>query len=127
MARAKVPNAKPAQKIAWAEGDFYSPRLSSDARTGMVPGLPDVYRRLFLKRAGVLEPELLATLTGIAPDDKCALSKWAQRWRLTDRWCLALAKDTIRWHRSHPETQGWEFEDTAIFVDIFHSKYQRCE
>jgi len=122
MARAKRSKNEFAQGLAPADGDFYSPRLASDARTGTVPGVPDGYRRAFLKRASDLEPELLATLTSISPEDSYAISKWAERWRLTDPWCLALAKDTIRWHRTDPAAQGWEFEGTSIFVGHFAFK-----
>ena len=105
-----------------ADGDFYSPKLSSDARSGTVPGRPDVHRRFFLERAGVLEPELLAELTKMSPNDSESLSNWAERWHLKDPWCLALARDTIRWHRTNPGARGWEFQGQFKFVGHFPFK-----
>lgn len=102
-----------------ADGDFYSPELSSDARSGWVPGLPDVYRRRFLERAGFLVPELLTALTTMSPNDEQALSNWADRWHLKDAWCLALARDTIRWHQTNPDARGWAFQDQYVFRGHF--------
>ena len=102
-----------------AAGDFYVPRLASDGRTGWVPGTPDVHRRFFLERAAMLEPKLLATLRRVTGANAHALSSWAKRWHLTDRWCLALARDTARWYAEQPDAQGWEFEGKAIFAGMF--------
>jgi hypothetical protein len=27
---------------------------------------------------------------------------------LTDRWCRALARETVRWYAAQPDAQGWE-------------------
>jgi GNAT superfamily N-acetyltransferase len=107
------------KRVVPVAGDFYVPGLASDSRTGWVPGTPDVHRRLFLERAAMLEPDLLATLRRVTADDAHALSSWAKRWHLTDSWCLALARDTARWYAEQPDAPGWEFEGKAIFAGMF--------
>jgi len=96
--------------------------FASDGRTGWVPGAPDTHRRHFLARASTLEPELLATLRNVAVKDKRALSAWAKRWHLTDRWCVLLARDTVRWWTSNPGAEGWEFDIMVSSQDPSHSK-----
>lgn len=105
--------------LAWPVGDFYVPGFSSDERTALVPGIADKYRRLFLVHAAQLEPELLSTLRKVAIDDERALSAWTERWHLTDRWCVLLAHDTLRWWTKNAGTEGWEFEHTGIFAGFF--------
>lgn len=105
--------------LEWPVGDFYVPGFGSDGRTGMVPGAPDTYRRLFLVRAAALEPEFLATLRNVSVDDKSGLSAWAERWKLTDGWCVLLARDTLQWWDVHPEAKGWEFEREGIAAGHF--------
>ena len=105
--------------LAWPVGDFYVPGFASDGRTGLVPGASDTHRRFFLARASTLEPELLATLRNVAVKDERALSAWAKRWHLTDRWCVLLARDTARWWTSNPGAEGWEFEHHGIFAGFF--------
>lgn len=95
------------------------PGLATDRRTGRVPGAPDVHRRLFLERAAILEPDLLASLRNVDLRNGRSLSAWAKRWHLTAPWCLALARDTVRWHVAHPDVQGWEFQGKGIFVSNF--------
>ena len=109
------------KRIHWPEGEFYVPGLSSTGLTAPVPGAVDASRRLFLRRAAVLEPILLETLQGVA-DNEHALSAWAERWHLTDRWCLALARDTLRWWAADPKARGWEFESYGIAVGHFPFK-----
>jgi hypothetical protein len=111
-----------ARRLAWADGDFYMPGFASDGRSGLVPGRPDLQRRLFLKRAAMLEPRVLATLRKVRADDELGLSNWAERWQLTDPWCLALARDTIRWYARDPKAQGWRFEGKGLFVGNFPFK-----
>jgi hypothetical protein len=105
--------------LAWPVGDFYMPRFASHGRTALVPGAADAHRRLFLVRAARHEPKLLLTLRQIAVNDERALLAWAERWHLTDRWCVLLAQDTLRCWANNPETQGWEFEGTGIFAGFF--------
>jgi hypothetical protein len=112
------------QGLAWPTGDFYVPGFASDGRTGWVPGAADTHRRLFLVRASTLEPELLATLRSVAINNKHALSAWAKRWHLTDRWCMLLARDTARWWTSNPGAEGWEFEHHGIFAGSFPFKIE---
>jgi hypothetical protein len=102
-----------------SEGDFYVPGFASDFRTGLVPGAPDTHRRRFLERAAILEPQLLETLRAVGTNDEQGLVSWAQHWRLTDQWCVVLARDTIRWWASQPDSQGWEFQAKGIFVGNF--------
>ena len=52
-------------------------------------------------------------------DDADGLSAWAETWHFTDRWCLLLAGDTVRWYTKQPGAQGWEFEGQGIFVGSF--------
>lgn len=110
--------------LAWPVGDFYVPGFASDGRTGLVPGAPDTHRRIFLARASTLEPELLATLRNISVEDRRALSAWAKRWHLTDRWSVLLARDTLRWWTNNPGAEGWEFEHHGIFVGSFPFKIE---
>lgn len=110
--------------LAWPVGDFYVPGFAFDGRTGLVPGAPDTHRRLFLAQAAELQPKLLETLRELSVDDERALSAWAERWHLTDRWCKLLAHDTLRWWVAHPEARGWEFESTAIFAGFFPFKIE---
>jgi len=105
--------------LEWGNGDFYVPEFASHGRSGLVPGAPDVHRRRFLERAAIVEPELLTTLRRVAADDADALSAWAKRWHLTDRWCWVLARDTACWYATHPGAQGWEFQGQGIFVGSF--------
>ena len=105
--------------LAQSEGDFYVPGFSRDFRTGLVPGAPDTHRRRFLERAAIIEPQLLETLRAVAANDEQELASWAQRWRLTDQWCIVLARDTIHWWASQPDSRGWEFQATTIFVGNF--------
>jgi hypothetical protein len=105
--------------LAPSEGGFYVPGFSRDFRTGLVPGAPDTHRRRFLERAAIIEPQLLETLRAVAANDEQELASWAQRWRLTDRWCVVLARDTIRWWASQPDSRGWEFQAQGIFVGSF--------
>lgn len=123
MAREVRPTAREdgasSQGLARPTGDFYVPGFASDGRTGWVPGAPDTHRRLFLVRASTLEPELLATLHSVAANDKRALSAWAKRWHLTDRWCVLLARDTAHWWTSNPGAESWEFEHHGIFAGFF--------
>ncbi len=113
--------------LAWPVGDFYVPGFSSDGRTALVPGAADTHRRLFLVHAGQHEPELLSTLRKVAIDDEHALSAWAERWHLTDRWCVLLAHDTLRWWANNPGTEGWEFEGTGIFAGFFPFRIEPLE
>ncbi len=110
--------------LGWPVGDFYVPGFSSDGRTALVPGAVDTHRRVFLIRAARLEPELLATLRNVA-DDERAVSAWAKRWHLSDRWCVLLARETLRWWASHPEARGWAFQECAT-VAGFHDE-QLCQ
>jgi hypothetical protein len=109
---------------AWPVGDFYVPGFASDDRTGLVPGAPDTHRRLFLACASTPEPELLATLRNVRINDKRALSAWAQRWHLTDVWCVLLARQTLRWWTNNPGAEGWEFERQGIFAGFFPFKIE---
>jgi hypothetical protein len=106
-------------QATWGNGEFYVPEFASHERFAVVPGAPDVHRRRFLERAAIVEPQLLPTLRSVAPDDGNALSSWAKRWHLTDRWCVALARDTARWYAAQPDAQGWEFQGQGIFVGSF--------
>jgi hypothetical protein len=105
--------------LSWSVGDFYLPGFSSDGRTGLVPGASDTHRRLFLIRASRLQPELLETLRTVPIEDKDALSVWAERWHLTDKWCKLLAHDTLRGWVTNPGIKGWNFESTGIFAAFF--------
>lgn len=102
-----------------SRGDFYVPGFGSDSRTGWVPGAPDDHRRLFLLRAGLLEPGLLAQLRTIEPDNAELLRSWGKRWHLSDHWCLVLANDTARWYSTNRDAKGWDFEGYGIFVGHF--------
>jgi hypothetical protein len=104
---------------SWADGDFYLRGLASDGRTGRVIGAPDVYRRLFLERSAIIEPQLLMTLRMTIANDESSLSQWGARWNLNDLWCRALAQDTARWYAARPDARGWEFENTGIFAGHF--------
>jgi hypothetical protein len=108
-----------APRLTWGDGDFYVPELASDGRSGLVPGRPDVYRRRFLERAAIAEPELLTTLRSVTPNDAGRLLAWGKRWHLTDRWSLVLAGDTARWYATHPDARGWEFQGQGIFAGSF--------
>ena len=103
----------------WGKGDFYVPGLASHGRSALVPGAPDVDRRRFLERAAIVEPDLLKTLRSVTADDADALRAWAERWHLTDPWCLVLARDTARWYAAHPDAQGWEFQGQGIVSGSF--------
>ena len=95
------------------------PVFASHGRSALVPGPPDVHRRLFLERAAIVEPDLLRTLRSVTADDADALWAWAERWHLTDDWCLVLARDTARRYAMNPDAQGWEFQGQGIFVGCF--------
>ena len=105
--------------LARPMGDFYVSGFSSDGRTALVPGAADAHRRLLLLYAAQLEPGLLSTLRKVNIDDEDALLAWAERWHLTNRWCVLLAHDTLRWWTKNPGTEGWEFEQTNIFPGFF--------
>jgi hypothetical protein len=107
------------QQSSWGHGDFYVPVLASDGRSALVPGAQDVDRRFFLERAAILEPRLLETLRKVSAQDDGSLFVWAKRWHLTDRWCLALARDTARWYAEDPDARGWEFTGLGIFAGHF--------
>src|ERR1700758_1488550 len=111
-------------KLVWGQCYFYVPMLASDSRSALVPGAPDVDRRFFLERAAILEPELLATLRKVSTNATDSLLLWSQRWRLTDRWCVAWAADTARWYASDPDAQGWEFKGLGIFAGFFPFKIE---
>jgi hypothetical protein len=104
---------------AQSEGDYYVPGFARDFRTGLVPGAPDTHRRRFLERAAIIEPQLLETLRAVAANDERELASWARRWRLTDPWCVVLARDTIRWWASQPDSRGWEFQTQGISIGSF--------
>ena len=84
-----------------------------------MPGPSDSHRRLFLRRAALIEPDLLASLRQVDADDLHSLSEWAKRWNLTDCWCLGLARDTAHWYAAEPEAKGWEFQGKGMFAG-FH-------
>jgi hypothetical protein len=115
---------KPEQKKAalvpwWGNGDFYMLARARDGRSAFVPGAADFHRQLFLTRAATIEPQLLESLRQVAVDDVFGLALWATRWNLTDRWCLALAHDTLRWYATQPEAGGWQFEGKGICAGFF--------
>ena len=95
------------------------PVFASHGRSALVPGAPDVHRRLFLERAATVEPDLLKTLRSVTADDADALWAWAKHWHLTDDWCLVLARDTAPWYATHPDAQGWEFQGQGIVSGSF--------
>lgn len=105
--------------LATSSGDFYVPGFASHHRMGFVPGAPDQHRRLFLMRAGVLVPALLAELRTMEPDNAEALQAWGKRWHLSDPWCLVLAKDTARWYSTNPDAKGWDFEQYGMVAGYF--------
>jgi hypothetical protein len=102
-----------------SEGDFYVPWFSADGRTSLITVPADSHRQLFLCRAALAEPNLLASLGQVNADDSEALVKWATRWNLTDCWCLALALDTVRWYAREPKAEGWEFEGKGTYAGFF--------
>jgi hypothetical protein len=113
------PTPEGSKGLARSEGDFYVPGFARDFRTGLVPGAPDTYRRRFLERAAIVEPQLLETLRVVSAGDEQALAAWTGRWHLTDHWCAVLARDTVRWWASQPGVSGWEFSAKGIFVGMF--------
>jgi hypothetical protein len=94
----------------WGDGEFYAPGLARDGRTAFIPGASDFHRRFFLTRAAAIEPKLLSTLRKLAVDDAFGLALWATSWNLRDRWCVALARDTVHWYAQDADASGWEFE-----------------
>ena len=108
--------------LAWGQGEYYVPKIASHGRSGLVPGPPDVHRRIFLERAATVEPELLITLRSVRADDPDRLLAWAKRWNLTDGWCLLLAGDIARWYAKHLGACGWEFQGQGIFLGAFPFK-----
>ena len=117
--------AAKAPRLTWGNGNFYVPKFASHGRAGLVPGPPDVRRRLFLQRAAIVEPQLLTTLRSVRADDADKLLAWAKHWHLTDRWCLLLAGDTARWYGKHGDAKGWEFQGEGIFVGNFPFRVKR--
>jgi hypothetical protein len=59
-------------------------------------------RWVFLHVVADINPEVLASLEDVTADDAVSLSAWAQRWHLSDDWCLAYARATVRAWRTWP-------------------------
>lgn len=98
--------------IDWDPGEFWqNPNLPTNPDDCEMPGSRNFqleYRRaVFLHFAEQIQSELLPSLADVGLDDEAALSAWAQRWHLTDPWCLALARHT-RW-MMNPQSPTWEF------------------
>lgn len=111
MAKAKAAKAKDREPSEWKRDQLWYRPGHSTSRD---------HRRLdFLHSAAQVKPELLQSLREIGPDDDAALSAWAQKWNLTDPWCLALARLSLEYWKSNPKSTTWDFVKDGDEVLLF--------
>ena len=59
-------------------------------------------RCVYLDVLAEIAPDVLRELRRLADDEDTTVRAWAERWRLTDAWCLAHARATRRLWRDYP-------------------------